>query len=58
MKYKYFPSDTDVLHKVYTSGTPLIPVKCLFANFDSEANPRRLGKAGERATVIQLCGDL
>ena len=41
MKYKNFPSDTDVLHKVYNSGTLLIPMKCLSANFDSEANPRR-----------------
>lgn len=41
MKYKNFPSDTDVFHEVYTSGTPLIPMKCLFANFESEANPRR-----------------
>lgn len=41
MKYKNFLSDTDVLHKVYTSGTPLIPMKRLFTNFESEANPRR-----------------
>lgn len=57
MQYKNLPSDTDILHKVYTSGNPLIPVKCPFANFESDANPRRLGKAGERVNVFQLCRD-
>lgn len=36
MKYKNFPSDTDVLHRVYISRTSLIPVKHLSANFESQ----------------------
>lgn len=42
MKCNNFPNDTDVLHKVYVSGTPLIPMKYLFANFEPEDNPKRI----------------
>lgn len=42
MKYNSFPNDTDILHKVYISGTPLILIKCLFANFETEDNSKRI----------------
>lgn len=42
MKYNNFPNDTDILPKAYISGTPLIPMKSLFANFESEDNQKRI----------------
>lgn len=42
MKYNNFPNDTEILLQVYISGTPLIPMKCLFANFETEDNSKRI----------------
>lgn len=42
MKYNNFPNDTEILLKIYISGTPLIPMKCLFANFETEDNSKRI----------------